>query len=168
MKGSEFSIQEFLGSSSYVEKYKKGAMLIVRLAPTDYHRFHFPISGTIGETKTIDGNYYSVSPIALKKNLEIFCQNKRTRSVLKTADYGDILMSEVGATMVGSILQTYRQYTMVEKGQEKGYFAFGGSTLVLLFEKNKIAFSPDLIQNTNKGFETHVKMGETIAEKINQ
>ena len=115
-------------------------MLIIRLAPTDYHRFHFPAKGVPSQTSLINGYYYSVSPIALRQSLEIFCANKRTISTLTTEPYGDILISEVGATMVGSILQSYNVNSSVEAGSEKGYFAFGGSTVVLLFEQGKVTF----------------------------
>ncbi len=165
VKGSEFTFKTFLKNDELANKYADGAMLIVRLAPTDYHRFHFPASGLVSETKSIKGRYFSVSPMALKKSLEIFCQNYRTYSILKTEAFGDIIISEVGATMVGSIIQTYQSDSQVEKGDEKGYFAFGGSTLVLFFEKDKVKLDQDLLDNTRKGYETAVCMGETIATK---
>ncbi|WP_372640337.1 phosphatidylserine decarboxylase [Ancylomarina sp.] len=165
VKGSEFTIQTFLKNKELTKKYADGSMVIVRLAPTDYHRFHFPASGLISESKSIKGRYFSVSPMALKKSLEIFCQNYRTYSTLKTEDFGDIIISEVGATMVGSIIQTYQDNSRVQKGEEKGYFAFGGSTLVLFFEKGKVKLADDLIDNTQKGYETAVFMGENIASK---
>jgi phosphatidylserine decarboxylase len=166
VKGSEFTIESFLKNKELADKYADGSMIIARLAPTDYHRFHFPASGHISETKDIKGRYFSVSPMALKKSLEIFCQNYRTYSTLNTNDFGDILISEVGATMVGSIIQTYQDNSQVEKGEEKGYFAFGGSTLVLFFEKGKIKMAADLIENTRKGYETSVFVGENIASKL--
>lgn len=163
IKGSEFDLKRFLRSNELAKKYHGGAMLIIRLAPTDYHRYHFPAKGTASATELINGHYYSVSPIALQQSLEIFCENKRSVSTLSTDSFGDILISEVGATMVGSILQTYEADSIVESGSEKGYFAFGGSTVVLLFEKGKIQLSDDLIQNTSNGMETQVLMGQTIA-----
>ncbi|HYQ56234.1 MAG TPA: phosphatidylserine decarboxylase, partial [Draconibacterium sp.] len=147
---------------------KKGEMAIVRLAPPDYHRFHFPASGTASKSIKINGHYFSVSPLALQKSLEIFCENKREYCTLSTEEYGDILIVDVGATMVGSIIQTYEANTQVKKGDEKGYFAFGGSTLVLLFEKGKITFDADLVENTKKGMETTVKVGENIASAVSK
>lgn len=167
VKGSEFNLKQFLGSADLAEKYEGGAMVIVRLAPTDYHRYHFPAEGIASESKLITGDYFSVSPIALRQSLAIFCQNKRTICTLQTKEYGDILISEVGATMVGSILQTYVSNQPMVKGQEKGYFAFGGSTVVLLFEKDKIQFSADLVNNTESGLETQVLMGQTIGVSFN-
>ena len=130
----------------------------------DYHRFHFPVSGKISPNKKIDGDYYSVNPFALRKKAEIFCLNKREYSILSNPLFGDVVMSEVGATMVGRIVQTFKAST-VNKGEEKGYFKFGGSTVVLLFEKSKIRIDEDLLINTAKGYETTVKMGERIGEE---
>jgi phosphatidylserine decarboxylase len=164
VKGVEFTTMDFLQNEKLTQKYHNGAMLIVRLAPADYHRFHFPADGKISESKQIKGHYFSVSPLALKKSFEIFCQNLREYSILSSPNYGDILISEVGATMVGGITQTYISDSEIKKGDEKGYFSFGGSTLVLLFEKDKIVFDKDLLQNTNKGLETVIKMGESIGK----
>ena len=139
--------------------------MIIRLAPVDYHRFHFPVSGNISVNKKIDGDYYSVNPFALRKKAEIFCLNKREYSILSNPLFGDVVIAEVGATMVGSIIQTFKG-SYVNKGMEKGYFKFGGSTVVLLFEKSKIHIDKDLLTNTANGYETTVKMGERIgAEK---
>ena len=164
IKGSEFTVNEFLQDKKLAEKYQNGSMLIARLAPADYHRFHFPADGKISASKKIDGYYYSISPLALKKSMEIFCQNLREYSILSTSSYGDILISEVGATMVGGITQTYTSNSEIKKGDEKGYFSFGGSTLILLFEKDKITFDQDLIQNTKNAFETSIKIGESIGK----
>lgn len=164
VKGSEFSLQSFLQNDDLAQKYADGSMAIVRLAPADYHRYHFPLDGQISKSFKIKGKYFSVSPLALKKSLEIFCRNQREYCILENEKYGDVLISEVGATMVGSIIQTYREESQVKKGNEKGYFAFGGSTVVLFFEKGKMAFDADLVENTKKGMETSIKMGETIGK----
>lgn len=164
VKGSEFTLKSFLRDDELAKKYEDGAMAIIRLAPADYHRFHFPASGKVSASKAINGHYFSVSPLALQGSLKIFCENYREYCILNNQDYGDILISDVGATMVGSIIQTYKANSEIEKGDEKGYFAFGGSTLVLLFEKGKANFDEDLLSNTKKGFETTIRMGEQIAK----
>ena len=163
VKGSEFTLESFLQNKELATKYEDGAMAILRLAPADYHRFHFPASGKVSGSKPIKGHYFSVSPLALQSSLKIFCENYREFCIQESAEYGNILISDVGATMVGSIIQTYPANTSMKKGDEKGYFAFGGSTLVLLFEKNEITFDEDLISNTKNGLETYIKMGENIA-----
>lgn len=165
VKGYRFDVSSFLDNPDLAQKYHDGTLLIIRLAPVDYHRFHFPASGNISPNKKIDGDYYSVNPIALRKKAEIFCLNKREYSILSNPLFGDVVIAEVGATMVGSIEQTYKG-SSVNKGEEKGYFKFGGSTVVLLFEKSKIHIDENLLNNTAKGYETSVKMGERIgAEK---
>jgi phosphatidylserine decarboxylase len=164
IKGYRFDVYSFLDNPDLTQKYHDGSLLIIRLAPMDYHRFHFPVSGKISPNKKIDGDYYSVNPFALRKKAEIFCLNKREYSILSNPLFGDVVMAEVGATMVGSIVQTFKG-SSVNKGEEKGYFKFGGSTVVLLFEKSKIRIDKDLLSNTAKGYETTVKMGERIGEE---
>jgi phosphatidylserine decarboxylase len=163
VKGYRFDVSSFLDDPFLAQKYRDGALLIFRLAPVDYHRFHFPVSGYLTANKKIEGDYYSVNPFALRKKAEIFCLNKREYTILSNPLFGDVIMAEVGATMVGSIVQTYKG-TSVKKGEEKGYFKFGGSTIVLLFEKGKICIDKDLLVNTAKGYETAVKMGERIGD----
>ncbi|MCS5421915.1 MULTISPECIES: phosphatidylserine decarboxylase [Psychrilyobacter] len=164
VKGSEFCLEKYLNNKELLEKYKGGSMIIVRLAPADYHRYHFPADGKIGSRNKIDGYYYSVSPYAIKENFGVFCENKRELTTLETSEYGDVLISEIGATMVGGIEQTYTPDTHVKKGEEKGYFTFGGSSVLLLFEKGKVMIDDDILKNTKNGYETKVYMGEKIGE----
>ena len=164
IKGKRFDVSSFLDNPDLAQKYHDGSLLIIRLAPFDCHRFHFPVSGNLSPNKKIDGDYYSVNPFALRKKAEIFCLNKREYTILSNPLFGDVIMAEVGATLVGSIEQTFKG-SSVNKGEEKGYFKFGGSTVVLLFEKSKILIDEDLLINTAKGYETTVKMGERIGEE---
>ncbi|MDX1351346.1 MAG: archaetidylserine decarboxylase [Putridiphycobacter sp.] len=167
IKGEKFNLKTFLKDDLLAAKYSDGAMAVIRLAPTDYHRFHFPLEGYVGENKIIDGDYYSVSPIALKQNMRIFCQNKRHYVTVDSDQVDQYVMSEVGATLTGSIVQSHWPNITIEKGGEKGFFAFGGSTVILLFQKDKIKFNADLREHSSNGFETSIKMGETIAELLN-
>lgn len=165
VKGRKFTLSEFLGDANLAKKYNNAAMLILRLAPNDYHRFHFPCQGIPAEIKRIKGSYYSVSPYALASNFtKVFCENKRELCVLSTCEKGDVLLAPVGATMVGSIIETYIPNQKVEKGDEMGYFAFGGSTVVILVDKDKIKIDRDILENTKNKIETLVKMGEKVAE----
>lgn len=161
LKGYRFDILSFLNNADLAKNYLDGTLVIIRLAPLDYHRFHFPINGRVSPITRIDGDYYSVNPLALRKIIEIFCLNKREFIIISNPLFGDVVMAEVGATMVGSIIQTYTG-NLVKKGEEKGYFKFGGSSVVLLFEKNKIRIDDDLLINTLKGYETAIKEGERI------
>jgi len=164
IKGYRFNVQSFLNDSSLANKYNNGSLIVIRLAPNDYHRFHFPVGGTVSLLTQVDGDYYSVNPIALHEMAEIFCLNKREFVIISNPIFGEVIMAEVGATMVGSIIQTYKKDkgNKVTKGQEKGYFEFGGSTVVLLFENGKIRIDKDLLENTANSFETKVEMGERI------
>lgn len=161
VKGYRFDVSTFLDNDELADEFQDGSLLVIRLAPNDYHRFHFPLGGKVTSTSKVEGDYYSVNPIALREMVEIFCLNKREFAVIENPVFGKVIMAEVGATMVGSIIQTYSN-GFVEKGEEKGYFEFGGSTVVLLFEKDKINLDKDLLENTLKGLETYVLMGERI------
>ena len=166
LKGDQFTLQEFFKDDFLAEKYKDGVFMIIRLAPVDYHRYHFPADGFINKSRLIEGYYYSVSPHAIKKNFRIYCENKREYSTLKTEKFGDIIISEIAATMVGGIIQSYTPDTFIKKGDEKGYFYFGGSTVIMIFEKGKVAVDKDLILNTQNGIETKVYMGEKIGVSV--
>ncbi len=159
VKGNRFNLNKFLNNNTLAVKYKTGTLIVVRLAPLDYHRYHFPVSGKVSAPVKINGDYFSVSPLALCKIAQIFSMNKREYLEISSPLFGDVIMAEVGATMVGSIIQTYKTYT-VTKGSEKGYFKFGGSTVILIFQNNKITVDSDLLENSAKSYETTVKMGE--------
>jgi len=161
VKGHRFDVYSYLNNDSLAKLYEDGSLAIIRLCPTDYHRFHFPLNGTVSDNVKINGDLYSVSPIALRKMTDIFLLNKREYVLLANRRFGEVVVSEVGATMVGSIVQTYSKH-QVKKGEEKGYFKFGGSSIVMLFKKGSVRFDNDLIENTLKGFETQIKMGERI------
>lgn len=162
VKGKKFNLKEYLNDEILANEFDGGAMAIIRLAPVDYHRFHFPVEGKAGKTVKINGDYFSVSPIALKKSIEIFMENKREYCIVENEKLGKVVVSEIGAAMVGSIIQTYKENQDIKKGDEKGYFKFGGSSVMILFQKDKIKFDEDLINNTKQGFETYIKMGEGI------
>ncbi len=167
IKGYKFNIKEFFQNETVSEKYEDGSLIIIRLCPTDYHRYHFPVDGTVLSENLIDGDYYSVSPIALKKKIELIVLNKRGYCEIETQEFGRVIMSEVAATMVGTMINTY-EGNQIEKGQERGYFKFGGSTVILFFKKGSIIIDVDLLKNTSLGLETEVKMGEQIAKKYSK
>jgi phosphatidylserine decarboxylase len=165
IKGLTYSLRELINDETVAAKYKNGVCLILRLCPTDYHRFHFVDSGIPCDNHYIKGYYYSVNPIALRNVPKLFCENKREWSLFKSDNYKDILHVEVGATCVGSILQTYSPNTHVNKGDEKGYFKFGGSTTILFFEKDCVKIDADILEQSTLGFECKVQFGESIGKK---
>lgn len=162
VKGFTYSLRELLKDDKVAKEYEGGTCLILRLCPTDYHRFHFVDDGVCGETKKISGRYYSVNPIALERIPKLFCENKREWSIFKSENFGEIIHVEVGATCVGTIIQTYTPGQKVKKGDEKGYFKFGGSTTILFLKKDKVKIDEDIVYQTTLGIETKVIMGENI------
>jgi len=165
VKNLTYSLKELINDDTIANKYENGVCVILRLCPTDYHRFHFIDSGIPYENHYIKGHYYSVNPIALKAIPKLFCENKREWSLFKSDNFKDILHIEVGATCVGSILQTYSPNIKVNKGDEKGYFKFGGSTTILFFEKDSVNIDSDILDQSKFGFECKVQFGENIGTK---
>jgi phosphatidylserine decarboxylase len=162
VKGQKFCLEDLLQDASLAAKYQQGAMVIVRLCPTDYHRYHFPVDCIPRRTTLINGYLYSVNPIALKQNIHILVQNKRVICKLDSNEFGEVLFLEVGATNVGSINQTYAPSKACCKGEEKGYFSFGASTLILLFEPGRIEFDPDLLEDSRNRIEIFCLMGQSM------
>lgn len=166
VKGKKFCLESLLQDPKLAKHYASGSILIGRLAPVDYHRFHFPVSCLPGPAKEISGHLYSVNPIALKKRVSILCENKRVITPLKTKQFGTVLFIEVGATYVGSIHQTYLPDEPYAKGDEKGYFSFGGSCVIVLFEPGAIVFDRDLVDASQRGIEVFAKMGTSLGRSL--
>ena len=163
VKGQKFDIAGLLGDAQLAKNYEDGPLLLSRLCPVDYHRFHFPCAGIPGETRVINGPLFSVSPLALRQKLSYFWENKRTVTELKTESLGTVICMEIGATCVGSIHQTYAPGDAVEKGAEKGYFAFGGSSTILLFEPGTVTLSDDLLKTSGEMIELYAKQGTSCS-----
>lgn len=160
VKGQGFDLEKLLGSKDLAAEYEHGSLLLSRLCPTDYHRFHFPVGGNAGETTELNsGRLFSVSPIALRKRLAYLWENNRTCCIVDSASFGKVAVLEIGATCVGSILQTYSPGT-VDKGDEKGYFAFGGSSVITIYKKGAIQFSDDLVEHSARQTEVYAHIGD--------
>jgi len=168
VKGQSFDLARFLGDDGLAKRYDGGSMLLSRLCPVDYHRFHFPCAGEAGIPRFINGWLYSVNPIALVTRPSIFWENKRVVTPIESPELGQVQFVEIGATMVGGIRQTYMPGEAVAKGEEKGYFAFGGSSVAVLFEKGRIEFDADLLDNTANGLETYARVGERMGQALGQ
>lgn len=162
VKGQPFCLETLLNSSALARRFAGGSMAIARLCPADYHRFHFPCDAIPSRAEKIGGHFYSVNPIALRSRPSIFWENKRFLTELETERFGTILYLEVGAACVASVTQVYLPGSHVKKGEEKGFFSFGGSTLLLLFEKGRISFSKDLAENSAQGLETLGRLGQPL------
>ena len=139
------------------------AVAVVRLAPVDYHRYHFPCSCEQKELPVVvPGKYHSVNPVALVKHPDVYVENTRQITKLESAEFGTFYYLEIGAFGVGSIIQTAQPGNHA-KMEEKGMFKFGGSTVILIFDNAKIKWDQDLLENTGKGYETLIRMGMSIA-----
>ena len=163
VKGQRFDLPRLLNDAALASRYERGTVVLSRLCPVDYHRFHFPAGGVPSETRMINGPLYSVNPIALRRNLGYLWENRRTLATLKTERFGMVIVMEIGATNVGSIVQTYRPGEPVSKGDEKGYFQFGGSSTLLLFEPGRVRLATDLVEQTGRHRERYAEVGERMA-----
>jgi phosphatidylserine decarboxylase len=164
VKGMNFNLGQLVGSEEVIAEFNGGTMIVVRLNPTDYHRFHFPDSGLPGKTREIKGSYYSVNTGVLDRIDNIYLKNKRTVTDFMSDNFGRILYLEVGATFVGTIVQTFKPDSRVERGEEKGYFKFGGSTVILFLKKDSFVPDPDILEYTEKRIETLLKMGQSLGK----
>jgi len=158
VKGRGFSIQRLLGDTypEDAKRYANGALGIFRLAPQDYHRFHIPVDGVMDTPKTIEGEYYTVNPMAIRSALDVYGENVRVVVPIDSVAHGRVMVICVGAMMVGSTVITRKAGERVGRAEELGYFKFGGSTLLVLFEPGKMRFDDDLVDNSNGAVETLV------------
>jgi phosphatidylserine decarboxylase len=164
VKGKMLGADDLLGGSNWSSTFTGGPLLVARLCPVDYHRYHYPLSGATLDSFQISGQYHSVNPVALKAKPDIFIVNERRASILETENFGKLAYIEVGAAMVGKIVQSHDESIAHSRGNEKGYFLFGGSTVILLGEKGKWRPSEDICSNTKEGVETYLHLGEEVAE----
>lgn len=163
-KGQKFDLKAFLRDEALAARFAGGSMLISRLCPVDYHRFHFPIAGLPTEPRLINGWLYAVSPVALRQNLAFLWENKRMVTLVDSPVFGQVAVCEIGATMVGTIFQGFVPNRAVAKGEEKGFFKFGGSCVVTLFEPGRIRLDADLVEQSAAGLEVYARMGERLGE----
>ncbi|KAJ5211346.1 Phosphatidylserine decarboxylase-related protein [Penicillium cf. griseofulvum] len=164
VKGREFSVERLLGNA-YPEdaaRYRNGGLGVFRLAPQDYHRFHIPVDGIMGQPKTIEGEYYTVNPMAIRSALDVYGENVRILVPIDSVAHGRVMVVCVGAMMVGSTVITRKAGEKVSRAEELGYFKFGGSTLLLLFEDGKVNFDRDLADNSKGALETLIRVGMSV------
>ena len=162
IKKSTYSLNDLFGEE--IKGFENGYALIFRLGVSDYHHYIFIDDGTIDSRKIIKGRLHTVRPIAVE-NESVFIQNSREVSILHTKNFDDIYMCEVGAMMVGKIINE-KTSGKFKRGEEKGYFKFGGSTIILLV--NNVSIDKDILENTNENIETVVKMGEVIGKRASR
>lgn len=169
VKGREFTIPNLLGcSKKEARAFEHGSLAIFRLAPQDYHRWHSPIEGTVDKIVDIAGQLYTVNPQAVcQEGFDVFTANKRSVMYMTHKASGlPVAVVAIGALLVGSIVWTKSQVgDTVKRGEELGYFAYGGSTLVVVFPRNFITYDTDLLTNSREPVETLVKVGYRIGKR---
>ena len=162
VKGVEYTLPELLEDETLAKRYEGGLCLIFRLAPDDYHRYAFPDRGTAEDTREIPGVLHTVNPIA--GSMRVYRRNSRHYTVLHTEHFGEMIQMEVGALLVGKICN--HGHRSFRKLEEKGYFAYGGSTVILLCRKDRVKIDGDILDYSAKGIETKVRLGERIGEAL--
>ena len=168
VKARRFTLAELLDGAVEPEVLKKfygGLCLIFRLAPVDYHRFAYVDDCRQSPVRVINGFYRSVHPLSLRRMKAVFTENRRESCVLGTKNFGEVIHIDVGATGVGKIVQQHPSGGEFRRGEEKGYFEFGGSTVILLFQPGKVKMDEDIAEQAAAGIETIVRYGERIGRK---
>ena len=166
LKHTPYTVAEMLKNEQLAQKYEGGTAMIFRLTVDDYHRYCYMADGQKEANVKIPGVLHTVNPIA-NDVVPIYKENAREYSILHTEHFGDVLMMEVGALLVGKIVNHHGK-AAVKRGQEKGYFQFGGSTVVLLVQAGQAVIDPDILENSQEGIETIVKFGEKIGISAKQ
>ena len=165
VKGSQFQASALIGDNEWTACFRDGPGFIARLCPVDYHRFHYPDDGEVLATWRIPGALHSVNPWALAEREDIFMINERQVSILETARFGRLAYVEVGATCVGRIVQTHFGKTF-SRGEEKGMFLFGGSTVIVIGEPGRWQVADEIVQRTRAGIETYLKLGAELGKAL--
>jgi phosphatidylserine decarboxylase len=165
IKNSVYTAESLLRDRKLAKRYSGGTAVIIRLTPDDYHRYIYPTDGIKSHNRKISGALNTVRP-TVNKYLPVYKENSREYCMIRTENFGDIIQMEVGAMMVGKITNNSPECTAVKKGEEKGRFEFGGSTIILLLEPEKAKVCDDLLTATKRGYETKLRMGDIIAHSV--
>lgn len=164
IKHTEYTLRSLLHSRKLAKKFQGGYIYILRLTVKDYHRYVYAASGEQGKTYRINGSFHTVNPVA-NDYLPIYKENTREYTLLRTESFGNVLQMEVGALLVGKI-SNHKDRCYAVRGEEKGFFEYGGSTIVVITEPNKINPRSDLLENTAEGLETRLLQGHAIGSAV--
>jgi phosphatidylserine decarboxylase len=160
IKNTRYTLQQLLRSNKLADFYENGILLLFRLTVDDYHRYCYIDHGSKSRNYHLKGVFHTVNPIA-NQVLPIYKENTREFTIIDTNNFGRVLTMEVGALMVGRIVN-YHEEAIVARGEEKGRFEFGGSTIIVVLEKGRAVIDEDIRSNSRNGIETLVKLGERI------
>ena len=162
IKNKNYSIESILRDKKLAKEYENGYFIVFRLSVDDYHRYSYIDDGKVLSEKKINGIFNTVGPVAFD-HFKVYQENQREYQVLETKNFGKIIQMEVGALMVGRIVN--RHINMFKRGEEKGYFLFGGSTIVIIVKEGILTIDNDIIENSKNNIETKVKQGNRIAKR---
>ena len=163
IKDSYYNVEDLVGGSEIAQEYLSGTCLVLRLGVENYHRYCYIDDGFKSRNYHIPGRYHPVQPTVVRKH-PVFIQNTREYTVLYTKNFGIVTQIEVGACLVGRICN-HHEAGVIRRGEEKGYFCFGGSTIVLLFKEGAVDIPQEVFDATSEGKEAIVKYGEAIGRK---
>lgn len=162
VKQTPYTLGQIFRSRRLADQYEGGTAVIIRLTVSDYHRYCYPVSGKKSVNRKIPGKFHTVNPIA-NDYVPIYKENSREYTRISSPRYGDVVQMEVGALCVGRIVN-YEEKATVFRGMEKGRFEFGGSTIILFFEKDRLKIRRDLWGSTLNGVEHPIRMGEALED----
>ena len=169
IKGTKFTIENLLQDGEIAPKFIDGSIMVCRLSPKDYHRFHAPVSGKIVGIKQIHGTLHSTMPMAVRfsqlisSKVDVYVENARTIIYIESSHFGLVGLVVIGSLLLGSIELSHRSGN-IKRMDDLGHFQFGGSTVLLLFERGKIEFDKDLIENSQNRIETLILVGNSIGK----
>lgn len=164
IKNSYYSVERLIGSKELAQKFNGGTALVLRLCVDDYHRYGYACDGEIKSQKYMPGRLHTVRPIALEK-YPVFVENTRECTIINTDNFGLMAQIEVGALMIGKI-ENYKSAGRVRKGEEKGRFLYGGSTIVLLLQKDQVEIDDMLYELSAKGAEERIRFGQKLGSEV--
>lgn len=160
IKNSKYSVESILKNKKIAKQYKDGYFVVCRMSENDFHRYIYIDNGHHSKNTYINGVLHTVQPIAFD-HFSVYTENSRSYTILETENFGEVIQIEVGAMMIGRITNFFNNHKF-KKGEEKGMFEFGGSTVVLLIEHNRVNIREDILENSSKNIETEVFIGEKI------
>jgi len=167
IKGTDFSITNLVMDVKLGARFNDAAVASFRLSPQDYHRFHCPVSGTVTEFRSLPGDYYQVDPVALRSGVNILTANAREYVLVDSPQFGEVLFCAIGATNVGTVYiheKWQKPGGKIEKGDELGFFQFGGSSIIVAFKNGSIKFDDDLLECSKHKIQVSVEVGMSLGE----
>lgn len=165
VKGNEIAFHSLLPDQEILKPFLGGTLILGRLSPVDCHRFYSPDQTTANPCQPIEGLLYPVNPMATRQSGSILARNRKTLVTLNTENFGRVLMIAIGATCVGSIHMTYSSNCPLKRGQELGYYSFGGSAIILLFGPKKLQLAEDLQKLSEQPLEIYCRKGQILGTK---